>query len=210
MKTSAEGLDLIKRFEGLRLKAYRDSGGVLTIGYGHTASVVDGQVITIAQAEDFLKADLKTAEKHVNDLNSAYHWNQNEFDALVSFTFNCGKGNLNLLTAYGKRTKAEIAYKITAYNKCNGKVLQGLVKRREAEKALFLSQEFCVKPLSQISVFYRVRLNYNIRNSPSREGAVVGNTSVNGDLVTIKSLCGEWLETSLGYIHKDAFYDSFK
>ena len=130
-------LTLIKKFEGCKLTSYQDSIGVWTIGYGHTAGVTKGQVITQAQADTYLKSDCTTAEKAVNSYDSKYHWNQNQFDALVSFTFNCGAGNLKTLLNNGQRTIAEISSKITAYNKAGGKVLQGLVNRRAAEKELF-------------------------------------------------------------------------
>ncbi len=134
---SNNGINLIKRFEGCRLTAYQDSAGVWTIGYGHTYGVTNGQIITQTLAEAYLKADCAAAEKAVNSYNAKYNWNQNQFDALVSFTFNCGTGNLKTLTANGTRTIAEISAKITAYSKAGGKVLQGLVKRRAAEKELF-------------------------------------------------------------------------
>lgn len=134
---SEKGLDLIKQFEGCRLKAYQDSVGVWTIGYGHTSGVKSGQTITQAQATAYLKEDCATAEKAVNSYDRIYNWSQNQFDALVSFTFNCGSGNLKTLLNSGKRTIAEISAKITAYNKAGGKVLAGLTNRRNAEKALF-------------------------------------------------------------------------
>lgn len=137
MTTSSAGIELIESFEGLRLTAYQDSVGVWTIGYGHTGGVKRGMTITKAQAEEYLKSDVKSAEKSVSAYMSKYSFNQNQFDALVSFTFNCGAGNLKSLTASGTRTIAQISEKITAYNKAGGKVLAGLTKRRNAEKALF-------------------------------------------------------------------------
>ena len=96
-----------------------------------------GQTITQAQADSFLKADCANAEKAVNGYDGRYHWNQNQFDALVSFTFNCGSRNLRTLLQNGQRTISEISAKIPAYNKAGGKVLKGLVRRRAAEKELF-------------------------------------------------------------------------
>lgn len=136
LSISNNGLALIKRFEGCRLTAYKDSIGVPTIGYGHTNGVKMGQTITQDQADAFLKSDCASAEKSVNSY-SKYNWNQNQFDALVSFTFNCGSGNLKTLLNNGQRTISEVSAKITAYNKAGGKVLQGLVNRRAAEKELF-------------------------------------------------------------------------
>lgn len=139
MKTSQAGIDLIKKYEGCQLVAYRCPAGILTIGYGHTGNVYAGQKITQAQAEAFLKTDLIRFEKHVNSYYTKYKWTQNEFDALVSFAFNIG--SIKQLTADGTRTKQQIAEKIPEYNKSKGVVLQGLVRRREDEKKLFLSGE---------------------------------------------------------------------
>ena len=136
-KISENGLALIKRFEGLRLTAYQDSVGVWPIGYGHTSSVSEGQTITQTQADAYLRADCANAEKAVNRYMAVYQWNQNQFDALVSFTYNCGAGNLRTLLDGGARSIAQISEKIPAYRKAGGKVLKGLVNRRAAEKTLF-------------------------------------------------------------------------
>lgn len=137
MKISNIGLSLIKKFEGCFLTAYRCPAGVLTIGYGHTKGVTEGMTITKEQAEAYLLADVAWAEEAVNKYMDTYKWNQNQFDALVSFTFNCGAGNLKTLLRDGCRTIAEISEKIPAYNQANGEVLPGLVKRRAEERVLF-------------------------------------------------------------------------
>lgn len=137
MKISNVGLSLIKEFEGCCLTAYRCPAGVLTIGYGHTSGVTEGMTISHEQAEAFLRADVAWAEKAVNDYRDTYGWNQNQFDALVSFTFNCGAGNLKTLLRDGCRTIAEISEKLPSYNKANGEVLPGLERRRAAERVLF-------------------------------------------------------------------------
>lgn len=135
MKISNKGLELIKRFEGCRLAAYQDPGVVWTIGYGHTKGVKKGQTITQAQADAFLVEDCGKAEAAVNKYMSKYNFNQNQFDALVSFAFNIG--SIDKLTINGTRTIAQISEKIPAYCNCAGKKLQGLVNRRTAEKELF-------------------------------------------------------------------------
>ena len=137
MKTSSKGVSLIKQFEGCRLKAYKCPAGVWTIGYGHTAGVKEGDIITQETAESYLRNDLEKYEKAVLNYDSIYHFNQNQFDALVSFTYNCGVGNLKNLTQSGKRTLAQISIKILLYNKAGGVVLRGLQRRRSAEKELF-------------------------------------------------------------------------
>ena len=155
LSISNNGLALIKKFEVCRLTAYKavSTEKYWTIGWGHYGSdVKQGQTITQAQADAFLKADCASAEKSVNSY-SEYNWNQNQFDALVSFTFNCGSGNLKTLLNNGQRTIAEISVKITAYNKSGGKVLQGLVNRRAAEKELFDKSisSITTPPLSSVS-----------------------------------------------------------
>lgn len=137
LSISAKGLEIIKKYEGLVLTAYKCPAGVWTIGYGHTSGVYAGMVINEAKAEEFLKADCSGAERAVNNYDGIYNWTQNQFDALVSFTFNCGAGNLDTLLAGGRRTIAEISEKISLYNKANGETLAGLVRRRAEEKALF-------------------------------------------------------------------------
>lgn len=156
LSISNNGLALIKKFEGCRLTAYKavSTEKYWTIGWGHYGSdVKQGQTITQAQADAFLKADCISAEEAVNSY-SKYNWNQNQFDALVSFTFNCGRGNLKTLLNNGQRTITEISAKITAYNKSGGKVLQGLVNRRAAEKELFDKSisSITTPPLSSVSI----------------------------------------------------------
>jgi GH24 family phage-related lysozyme (muramidase) len=137
MKTGEAGINLIKSFEGLRLTAYKpvSTEKYYTIGYGHYgADVKQGMTITKDYADALLRLDLDKCERAVNSYER--NWNQNQFDALVSFTFNCGVANLKRLVA--NRNNAQIAKAITLYNKAGGKVLKGLVRRREAEKELFL------------------------------------------------------------------------
>lgn len=137
MKTSSKGVSLIKQFEGCRLTAYKCPAGVWTIGYGHTDGVNKGDTITQQTADDYLRNDLEKYEKAVMNYDGIYHFNQNQFDALVSFTYNCGAGNLKNLTQSGKRTIAQISAKLPLYNKAGGVVLRGLQRRRAAEKELF-------------------------------------------------------------------------
>ena len=137
MRTSQKGIDLIKKFEGCRLDAYKCPAGVWTIGYGHTAGVACGQKISPAQAEAYLRADLEKYEKKVEKYESRYRWTQNEFDAMVSFAYNLG--SIDKLTANGTRAKDVIAEKILLYNKAGGKVLAGLTKRRQEEREMFLA-----------------------------------------------------------------------
>lgn len=128
-------LALIQSFEGIRLAAYPDpgtGGDPWTIGYGHTLGVRRGQVITREQATEFLIADLGTAERAVDHLG--FQLNENQRGALVSFTFNAGAGNLQKLASHGL---AAIPNRLLLFNHAAGKVMAGLTRRRQAEKALW-------------------------------------------------------------------------
>jgi lysozyme len=146
MKTSNKGVELIKRFEGLRLKAYRDAGGIWTIGYGHTDGVNSDDVVTESEAENLLTADLETAESEINRLN--LRLNQNQFDALVSFVFNVGAGNFRGSTLLKKvranPNDASIRGEFAKWNKAriDGVLipLPGLTKRRIAEANLYFTE----------------------------------------------------------------------
>ena len=143
MKTSPKGITLIKEFDGLRLKAYKCPGGVWTIGYGHTAGVKPGMVITEAQAEEYLKADLIAFERYLNGLGLAL--NQNQFDALVSFIYNVGTGNFSNSTLLRKvRANPQdnsIMDEFLRWVYSKGRVLPGLQRRRLAEMKLYFSND---------------------------------------------------------------------
>ena len=132
------GLALIKQFEGCRLIAYQCSAGVWTIGYGHTVGVYKGMKITQKKAEAYLLQDVAKFEKYIN--NPSYvpftaQLNQNQFDALVSFAFNLGQGNVKKLCT--GRTINQIPSAMQQYCKAAGKTLPGLQRRRKAEAALY-------------------------------------------------------------------------
>ena len=137
LKISEVGLSLIKQFEGCRLSSYKCPAGVWTIGYGHTSGVTQGQTITEEDAAAYLREDVNKFENAVNAYDNIYHFTQNQFDALVSFAFNCGTGNLKNLTNNGKRSISQISAKLPLYNKAGGVVLAGLTHRRLTEKSLF-------------------------------------------------------------------------
>ena len=130
------GLKLIESFEGLRLTSYQDSVGVWTIGYGHTQGVTQGQTITQQQAQAFLQQDLGVAESAVNKLGLTL--TDNQFAALVSFTFNLGAGNLNKLMSQGLAAAPD---RILLFDHAGGRQLPGLTRRRQAERALFLTPD---------------------------------------------------------------------
>lgn len=137
-KLSNNGLALIKQFEGCRLSAYKcqSSERYYTIGYGHYgADVTRGMNITQEEANNLLVKDCERFVDHVNTYMGKYNFNQNQFDALVSFAYNIG--NINQLTNNGTRSIVEISTKIPEYCKAGGKKLAGLVSRRNKEKELF-------------------------------------------------------------------------
>jgi len=140
MRTSQRGLSLIKSFEGLRLLAYRDAVGVWTIGYGATRGVKAGMSITKEQAERMLLNDVQRFEPEVERLVQV-PLSANQWDALVSFTYNLGAANLESSTLLRKLNAGDYAgaaEQFPRWNNAGGKVLPGLVRRREAERALFL------------------------------------------------------------------------
>ena len=149
MKTSDNGRKFIEGFEGLYLHTYDDGTGVLTIGYGHTTAagppaVERGQTITQEQADQMLSSDLGKVESQVNELVTV-PLTQNQFDALVSFQFNTGAlGHSSALTALNKGDYTTAANDLCLYDKDHNHagefvVVPGLVRRRQAEKEMFLT-----------------------------------------------------------------------
>lgn len=146
MKISQKGIDLIKRFEGCKLYAYRDSVGIPTIGYGHTKGVKMGMSITQKQADDFLCEDVAIGEKALN--SCCVNFTQNQFDALCSWIFNLGTGNFDSSTMkkyiMAKRNDVEIADQMIKWHNAGGKPLLGLKRRRVAEANMFVGRELYV------------------------------------------------------------------
>lgn len=141
-RVSKTGVDLIKSFEGLRLNAYDDGTGVLTIGYGSTNGVQWGDAITEDEADRLLKEDLDRFERCVETAVEA-PLTQNQFDALVSLAFNIGCGAFRrstLLRRLNRGGYLAAANQFPRWSRAGGRVLQGLVRRRAAERALFLGE----------------------------------------------------------------------
>lgn len=139
MRTSDRGVALIKEFEGLRLTAYDDGAGIITIGYGHTGDVEPDDVITPEGAERLLREDLQEAEDAVAQLVTV-PLNANQHAALVSFVFNCGYGNFASSTLLRKLNAhnysgAQLEFRRWIY--AAGEVMAGLERRRKAEAQLF-------------------------------------------------------------------------
>jgi len=144
MTISQKGIDLIKKFEGLRLKAYKDSGGIYTIGYGHTGEEAQpGNIITYKEAEILLRKDLQYAIDSINSIN--IELTQNQFDALCSLVYNMGFSRLvnrysylfNMIKANPYNEKIIALWEITGIKDKRGKIIKGLQLRRKLETQLY-------------------------------------------------------------------------
>ena len=144
MNISQEGISLIKKFEGCELEAYRCAAGVWTIGYGHTKDVKEGNSITKEEAESMLVHEL---QEYCSDVDIAVKVDlkQNEFDSLVSWTYNLGPTNLNsstMLRVLNEGKHDEVPAQMKRWNKASGQVKEGLVRRREAEALMFEGKDW--------------------------------------------------------------------
>lgn len=145
-RINSEGLALIKRWEGCRLDAYRDVGGVWTIGYGHTRTARQGLTITQEQAEGLLREDLKVYEAAVDE---AVHVDltENQFAALVSWSFNVGVGAMRRSALIRRLNAGEydaVPGELARWNKVKGGIVPGLSNRRAAEAGLWARGSFVV------------------------------------------------------------------
>lgn len=143
MTTSQKGIDLVKQFEGCKLNAYICPAGVVTIGYGHTSGVKMGASISQAQAESYLRQDIKPIESVLNKMGINY--TQNQFDALVSWIFNFGAGAFNNSTMkkriVAKSSDIDITNELVRWVNAGGKPQLGLKRRRVAEANMFLGKD---------------------------------------------------------------------
>ena len=139
MNIGTKGLEMIKHFEGLELNAYQCAAGVWTIGYGHTKGVQKGMVISEDTANEMLVEELNEYESYITGLVTV-ELNQNQFDAMVSWVYNLGVGNLKastLLKVLNAGDYDGVPAQMMRWNKAGGKVLEGLTRRRQAEADLF-------------------------------------------------------------------------
>ena len=144
MNISQEGLSLIKKFEGCELKSYKCAAGVWTIGYGAIKGVTENMQITKEEADKLLLHEMDEYEGYINNMVTV-DLNQNQFDSLVSWVFNLGPSNLKsstMLKVINNNELDEVPSQIKRWNKANGKVLEGLIRRREAEALLFQNKEW--------------------------------------------------------------------
>ena len=187
-------IKLVKKFEGLYKKAYRDEVGVWTIGYGITnadksitgATIKAGLVISEKTADNWLERSLNSKYlQKVMKYDKKYNWNQNEIDALISFAYNIG--SIDGLTANGTRSRATIAAKILEYNKAGGKVYRGLT-RRKAERKLFLTATKAKKKAVK-KVYAKVNTKHDpltIRKSASSTATVLGRVPKKSKVEVLK------------------------
>ena len=144
MNISKEGLSLIKKFEGCELEAYLCPAGVWTIGYGHTKDVKEGDKINRDEADYLLQEEMIEYESYINDFVEV-PLNQNQFDALCSWVYNLGPTNLKnstMLRVLNEEKYTDVPQEIKRWNKAGGEVLDGLIKRREAEAKMFAGEEW--------------------------------------------------------------------
>lgn len=140
MQMSDQGVEFLKKWEGLRLEAYQDGGGRWTIGYGHTGDVRPGETITRQEAEDLLIEDVGWAEDAVSRMITL-PLSQKEFDALVSFTFNVGAEAFRtstLRSVLNAGLRLQVPEQLCRWIYDNGQMIHGLARRRVAESQMFL------------------------------------------------------------------------
>jgi len=150
LKINSKGIELIKEFEGVKLRSYQDEKGVWTIGFGHTHGVRPHQSITREEAEKLLLEDLEQFEKSVFDCVKV-SVSQNEFSALVCFAYNVGLGALKssrLLHDLNQNQKLSAADEFLRWDKLGGRSCKGLLRRRSAERSLFLEKDSALQALS--------------------------------------------------------------
>jgi lysozyme len=144
MNISEEGLSLIKKFEGCKLESYKDSVGISTIAYGRIKDVKMGDTCTKEQAEEWLDEEMHEYEGYIKD-QVKVDLEQYQFDALVSWVYNLGPNNLKsstLLAVLNEKKYNDVPAQIRRWNKAGGNVLDGLIRRREAEALLFQDKEW--------------------------------------------------------------------
>lgn len=205
MKVSDNCIALIKKYEKCRLTAYKPvpTEKYWTIGYGRcNSSIKQGMTITQSQAEQWFKEDLIKFENNVNKFDSIYHWTQNEFDALVCFAYNLG--SINGLVNNGTLPKKDIPNEMLEFVNSGGKVLSGLVKRRQDERALFLSSSKGGENMSTSYVVLKLGSNgFEVRKLQSRLSSIGYSLTVDGDFGINTERVVIQFQKDAGFVGKD-------
>ena len=184
MHINEAGLRILKNFEGCRLKAYKPvpTEREYTIGWGHYG-VPAGTIWTQKQADDQLVKDLVKYEKYVDSMHR--NFNENEYSALVVFTYNCGIGSLTTLCK--NRTNKQIGEALTLYNKAGGKVLAGLTRRRKAEQELYftpVTQQAAPASSKKLPYKVRTKCDLNIRSGAGANFSKI-RVAPKGEILTV-------------------------
>lgn len=192
MNISENGKNLIKKYEGCRLTAYKCPAGVWTIGWGHTKTAKEGMVITQEEADRLFNEDIKRYEEPVQKYKNL---NQNQYDALVSFTYNCGAGALADVMSSNN-----VAATMLLYVNGGGKRLEGLVKRRHEEVTLYktlVKTTELIESYAEIGTATVLVDVLNVRNKPSLNSNVVAKYYKNEKIYYSKVYINEgyaWIE----------------
>ena len=184
MRISEKGIKLIQQYEGLRLQAYKCAAGVWTIGWGWTGLVngkpiTAGMTITRQKADELFKQGIVKYENYVNSMH--LNLNQNQFDSLCSFVYNCGLGSLQTLVR--NRSIKQIGEALTLYNKAGGKVLAGLTKRRKAEQELYFTP-VAQSATPKLPYKVRTKCELNIRKGAGVNFPVIRKARA-GEILTV-------------------------
>lgn len=207
MRTSKKGIQVIKEFEGCRLKAYADIVGVWTIGYGFTKDVKPGDVMTQAECEERLLEELRSYEQAVHEATGG-KYTQNQFDAMVSLAWNIGIGGVrksSVVKAHNRGDYQAAARAFGLWNKAGGKEVAGLTRRRSAESVLYLTPAPYQANLEMPQQVDEEKPM--ISSSINRAGIIAGGTAtvagVSQTIDTVSSLkysiasLGDWLVPGL-------------
>lgn len=210
MNLGSKGIELIKKYEGCRLEAYKCPSDVWTIGWGHTAGVYEGQIITQEEADRMFLEDVKVYSNAVDKYNSKFNFTQNQFDALTSFCYNCGQGALDDVMSSGNVTGT-----MALYVNGGGVKLPGLVRRRNEEIELYNTPvtatsnnagEYIIKEYKEEGTFTCTAYAIYFRNKPyvgsdnPTQGHYLKGEKVIYDYVVItnKYVYISWISASTG------------
>ena len=212
-KTSQKGINLITSYESCQLEAY-NHGDAWTIGWGHTGNVHSGMRISKEQADTFLRKDLHSRETSLNNLN--LNINQDQFDALMSFVYNCGLGTLLKSTLYSliksNPKNPQIAKEFLKYNKSRGKVLQGLTNRRKTEADVYFGKPVNINFNNAYKGTRSYTVHHNTYTGPDKGQTSIFFTDIDTDVKNILDARKSFYSTNhrdsdtLNFLYKKTAY----